>query len=278
MQQPTQKAPSPKEVSANRRDAGRYAASLFFLAALILITLKAIFRIRGLAMTDWPEAALVLAAAVVTIDSLSHHLPLQNVLLASVVIGFIGGTVSAVNALTGIPFGPCVYLDASGPKLPGGLPWSVPLIWIIAILNSRGVGRLILRPWRKTRSYGFWLMGLTAVLALALDLGLEPFCTRTGHYWFWRTTRLPFDWYGAPLTNFLVWPAAALLILAFATPALIRKKHGASPPDYHPLFIWLLLNAVFAGTALAHQLWLATALTVFISALATVYAVRGAKW
>jgi len=69
---------------------------------------------------------------------------------------------------------------------------------VVTILNSRGVARLILRPWRKTRRYGFWLIGLTAALALVFDLGLEPFATRVKSYWLWSPTKLGLSWYGAP--------------------------------------------------------------------------------
>ncbi len=279
MSDSTQKAaPLPTKLSSGRRTAVYPAANGLFLAALVLMALKIWFHVHGPAMTAWPEVALVLTATAATMWSLSRQLPWQNVLLASVIIGAFGGALSALNAITAIPFGPCVYLDAAGPKLFDVLPWPIPLVWIVTILNCRGVGRLILRPWRKTRSYGFRLMGLTALLSLALELGLEPFGANAGHYWFWKPTRLPVDWFHAPLTNFAVWPATVLLILAFATPALIRKKPGSSPPDYHPLLMWLGLNVLFTGAALSHQLWSAAALTVVTSVIVTISAIRGANW
>ena len=110
-----------------------------------------------------------------------------------------------------------------GPKLFKTLPWALPLIWIVAILNSRGVARLILRPWRKIRNYGFWLIGLTAVLTVLFDLALDPFAARVKHYWLWVPTKFPLTWQGAPLVNFLSWAVVSLLILAFVTPVLINK-------------------------------------------------------
>ncbi len=226
----------------------------------------------------WPEGLLVVLAAATTMASLARRLPAQNVLLASLIIALIAGAAQSLGALTGIPFGPYVYTDNIGQMLFPTLPWAVALVWIVAILNSRGVARLMLRPWRKTRTYGFWVIGLATVLVVVLDLGLEPFATRVKNYWFWNPTKLPLAWYGAPFVNFLGWAVVALLILAFATPSLIDKKKVKHPPDYQPLIIWLLLNLLFATGAVAHQLWPAAALTVTASMVVSIFAVRGARW
>ena len=122
------------------------------------------------------------------------------------------------------PSGPTSIPNSIGQQLFYPLPWAIPLLWIAVILASRGVARLILRPWRKTQNYGFRLMGLTTGLALCLDLGLEPFATRVKHYWFWNPTKLKFDYYTTPWINFFGWGVTVLLILAFATPSLINKK------------------------------------------------------
>ena len=68
-----------------------------------------------------------------------------------------------------------------------------------------------MRPWRKLRVYGYWLMGLTTLLVLIFDLGLEPFATRVSHYWIWGQTKISIDWYGTPLSNFLGWLVTTLL-------------------------------------------------------------------
>jgi uncharacterized membrane protein len=227
----------------------------------------------------WPDGLLVVLATAATLAALARRLPGQNVILASLIIAFIGGALHTVGALTGIPFGPYTYNYANvGRELFYPLPWAVPMVWIVLVFNSRGVARLVLRPWRKTRSYGFWVIGLTAALVVLLDLGLEPFATRVKGFWFWTPTKLPFAWYGAPFVNFIGWAVGTLLILAFATPTLIDKKKVKHPPDYHPLNIWLLLNLLFATGALAHGLWPATIAIVAASLMVTIFALRGAKW
>src|ERR1700679_4330154 len=152
------------------------------LAAAFALVLAEFFGLLNL-KSGWPEAALLLLAVIGTIVSLTRQLPSQNVLLAASVIAIVGGGISALGAITGIPFGPFTFTSELEPKIFNTLPWAMPLIWVVAILNSRGTARLILRPWRKTRSYGFCLMGLTAALTMFFTLALDPFASRIKHYW-----------------------------------------------------------------------------------------------
>jgi len=224
------------------------------------------------------EAGLIVVGALTTLISMSRKLPGQNVLFAAIIAAIIGGAAHAIGAVTGVPFGPFIYTETVGPQLFHVLPWAIPFIWIIVILNSRGVARLILRPWRKTRVYGFWVIGLTAALALLFDLGLEPFATRVKGFWLWGPTKLEVDWHGAPVTNFLGWMLTALLIPAFSTPFLINKKPVRSSPDYHPLIVWVLFNVLFATGAATRQLWTAAGFSVAASVVVIVFALRGARW
>ncbi len=249
-----------------------------FLVQFTLVWLNLWTLFPGFGDARWPNGLLLALAAAATLTSLARQLPAQNVMLASIIIAFLGGTVQTFGALTGMPFGPYLYMDDIGPRLFGPLPWAVPVIWLIAILCARGVGRLILRPWRKTRSYGFWLMGLTVALAVLFDLGLEPFATRVKQFWFWNPTHAWLYWYSTPWVNFLGWAGTAVLILGFATPSLINKKPVSQPPDYHPLVIWLLVNTLFVTGAIAHQLWVAAVVIVTHSVITAVFAIRGGCW
>jgi putative membrane protein len=226
-----------------------------------------------------PEAVLLLTATAGTILSLERQLPLQNVLLAASVIALIGGAISALGAISGIPFGPFTFTGELGPKLFKTLPWAMPLIWVVAILNSRGVARLILRPWRKTKTYGFWLIGLTAVLTMLFALAFDPFASRIEHYWFWTPVKFPLTWQSLPFVNFLSWGIVTLLILAFVTPALINKQLSRpSTPDFHPLCVWFGGILIFGIACAQHGLWPAAAVDAAIGIVTIIFAVRGARW
>jgi len=261
--------------------AAHWLASGFAVASYLLVLLALVASMQLPGKPGWPEAALILATTLATLVSYSRRLPLQNVLLAAAVIGLMGGGIHAIGVTTAIPFGPFSYTDNAGPRILGTLAWPLPFVWIIVILNSRDVARLIMRPWRKLRSYGFWLIGVTVALAVLFDVALEPFAVRVQHYWLWHPTRLPVTWGGAPVTNFVGWLVAALLILAFTTPVLIDKRRQRSthrPPNYHPLIVWLLAVALFAVGDATKELWLATSVSGCLGLVVAIFAGRGANW
>jgi uncharacterized membrane protein len=249
------------------------------LAAYALVLAQFWWTIRLPGNPCWPDAVLLLLAVAGTIAALARHLPLQNVLYAAFFIGLAGGATDWLDLKTGIPFGAFTPGQNTGLKLFHALPWAMPLVWVLAILNSRGVARLVLRPWRKTRAYGFWLIGVTTALTVLFDLAFDPFASRVRQYWFWEPTKFPLAWQGAPLVNFFGWAVVTLLILAFVTPMLINKNPvHRRPPDFHPLGIWLGGILLFGAGSATLGLWPAVLLDGIIGVVVAVFAVRGARW
>jgi uncharacterized membrane protein len=228
---------------------------------------------------DGPLLALILLAALNSLTALARQLQWQYVLSAAAITAGFGSLASLATLNSGIPFGPLVFGPAAGETLAGKLPWTMPLLWLVVVFNSRGVGRLILRPWRKIKTYGFWLIGLTVGLSVLFDLGMDPYLARVNHYWLWQPTRFSVTWQGAPLVNCLGWLAVTLFILAFATPLLIKKQPGQKNlPDYHPLLMWVGAMGLFALATGRHGLWGAVALDAVVVLAALVPAIRGARW
>ena len=229
--------------------------------------------------SDWPDALLLVLAAAGCVTALARQLPLQNVLSAAIVIALMGGAAHALNAESRMPFGPLVFGADSGPKFFQNLPWAMPLLWVVAFFSSRGVARLVLRPWRKMKTYGYWLIGVTAALVALFDLALEPYAAHVKHYWLWTPTKFPLAWFGAPLVNFLAWLFVTLLMLAFVTPTLIKKQPGPrSVPDYHPLAVWLGGIVLFGTGCAVQKLWPAVAADAAIGTVTAVFAIRGGRW
>jgi uncharacterized membrane protein len=235
-----------------------------------------IFSPRGFPGLD---AILILLATLAGIAALNRQLPLQNVLTAALVTALIGGAAHGFSVKTSLPFGPVDFTSTAGEKIFDAVPWTIPLLWIAVVFNSRGTARLVLRPWRKTKVYGYWLIALTTLLAVAFDFALEPWAWHVKHLWLWQPTRLAINWYGTSAMNFLGWSCVTLLLLLFITPSLIRKQPGPSAgPDYHPLFCWLGALLLFAVGAAEGKMWPALAVDAVIATLAGFFAVRGAKW
>lgn len=271
---PTQEKPPSR--SAEKLNSGFYWAAAFLSVAALIVAV-----IKCLAAKDvnWPETALLAVSVAGTVATLARQLPILHALSATVVIACAGGGISALNAKTGIPFGPYLFGQGSGMRLFDVLPWMVPLFWPVAILSSRGVARLILRPWRKTKAYGFRLIGLAAVLTVLFEFAFEPFASRVKHYWYWEPTALRVTWEGAPLVDFFGWMAVTVLMLAFVTPLLINKNpRPKSSPDFFPLGIWLGGLVLFGVGCAAQKIWPAVAADAVIAATTTVFAVRGARW
>ncbi len=252
------------------------AALLFFLAVLW----QTITQHPLPGKPGWAETFLLIFAALATLTSLARQLPGYKVMLAAAIIGVAGGIAHAVGVKTAIPFGPFAYSESIGPKVFGTVAWPLPALWIIIALNARGVARLIMKPWRKLKNYGFWVIGVAAGLVVLMNLALEPFATRVSHYWVWLPTKFPFTWHGMPWINSLGWALVSLLLFAFATPFLVNKNSRSRklPTDWHPLIVWLLLLALFGTGAAINQLWSATTLCGVTALVTTVFAVRGARW
>jgi uncharacterized membrane protein len=250
-----------------------------FLLAFLLVFARLCLSVSSFSQARWPEGLLLVLATATTLFSLTRQLPGQNVLLASLVVALAAGTVESLNSVVGIPLGPCVYGERIGRQLFYVLPWPVPLIWLVTLLNSRGLARLVLLPWRHGRNYGWWLLAFTVLLTVLFDFGLQPFATKFEHYWAWKPTRLPTDWYGAPWVSFLGRGVAMLVLAAFVTPLLLNKKPVRPPPDYYPVVVWSSLNLLFFTGAVAGRLWAAAVLIGLGTLLATGLAIRaGTCW
>jgi uncharacterized membrane protein len=276
--------PSPKQrttIPGTKTSAWVHWTLTLLLAAtfaLMLATLFTPLKLPG--RPGWLEALLLLLAAASTVTALARRLPVQNVLLATFIIALIGSTAHALSAVTSIPFGPFTFsAAAAGNELPKTLPWSIPLIWIAVILNSRGVARLILRPWRKISTYGLWLTGLTTALTVFFDFVFEPFASRVKHYWLWMPTKFPVTWQGTPLSNFLGWLVVSLLIVLFIAPALINKQpRKRNSPDFHPFAIWIGAILLFGIVCAQHGLLSTAIADGIVAAVVTVFAIRGGTW
>jgi uncharacterized membrane protein len=176
---------------------------------------------------------IVLALFFAAVFATARTLPMQNVLGATCVIVFVSGFFEMLNAERGIPFGPLFYTNNLGVMFFHLIPWPIPLIWVVIIFNSRGVARLIIRPWRGNPRYGLWFLGVACMLAVLTDAALEP-VAHANHWWFWRNSKYVLTWYTAPWTNFAARGAVTLLILGFIVPLMIDKKAGNQPSPETP--------------------------------------------
>lgn len=266
--------PANDTVSGSNRKQWFTKPCLILFAACIGWSLLTEFNLISIGPNLLPLIILVIAAAILSVFTLTRVLPVENSIAATVFVLTISSFMGMIGAKTGIPFGPIQY--ALGWKLFHLLPWYLPLIWLIFLIQSRGVARLILRPWRRANYYGFWMIGLTSLLTVLLDLIVEPFATRVHHLWFWNTT-LP-GWYDTPWVNFVGWFATGLVILACTSLWFINKKPmKQEPADYAPLLIWLVIALFLTAVNARHHFSEATALGLLLACVTCIAASLGGR-
>lgn len=274
----------PSEPPASQADPPRYwrvcgqgAATAQFLI-MVAVLAASLWLPIGFARARTVEATLLFASAALTlIVSLSRQLPLQNVLLAALVIGLTGGAAEVLSRWTGFPLGAWRPARDSGPMLFGLLPLFTPLLWVTALLSSRGVARLILRPRRPSPGCGFWLLGLTPSLACLLDASLEPFATEVKQWWHYDPAAGPRLWQAIPLQTLLGWLLTSAIALCLAAPALVNKSPARFPPDFGPLVVWTAFHLLFACGALRQHHWSLAALTLSATLAVASLAVRNGR-
>lgn len=225
----------------------------------------------------WIDSVLLLSATASSLIALARRLPVQNVVMVAVVIALSAAGMISINAAFGVSFESFTFTDRMGAKLLGTLPWPVPLLWIVIVLNARGVAELILRPWRRTGHYGLWVLGLASGLAVLLNFGLEPFAVKVKGFWIWNSHSSTRHWHTAPWVNFLGWTVTSSMALLFSVPWLINKRPAKEAVALHPLLVWSLLNLWLALGHAAHQLWSPVCVTLAGSATVAILAVRGAR-
>lgn len=212
---------------------------LTVLAGSLAVTLAGV---RPAPAWGWVEGLVPVFASLALLASLAGRLPLQNALACGAMIGVTAGMVVAVAVHTRFPLGRFEFSDVSGPRLLGLVAWPVPFLWVALLLSSRQCGKLILRPWRRHRHYGWLLLGVSVVLVLLLTLVLEPFGQTVKGWWTWQLPAGTAGWQGAPVALLPAVAVLTALLLLGATMWLIPKRPTGLPPERTPAVIWLALD------------------------------------
>jgi putative membrane protein len=141
--------------------------------------------------------------------------------------------VETVGVRTGFPFGAYRYTGRFGPML-GLVPFAIPLAWHVVVTNALF---LVRRFGPQVARSAQWLV--TGAICTAYDFVLEPFATKTKHYWIWANG-------SPPLQNYLAWFVVSALLAAFLAP---RPARLTSPGDPRPaLLLGVTLLIFLAGS------------------------------
>ena len=112
--------------------------------------------------SSWIVALVSGAITILMLVELTRSLPIQNLIL-------IVACVLVAEAALEHFLANYALVELSGPRwwyLTGAA-----LLWLAVVLSVRRLAQFILRPWRRERAYGFWLIGMSAVFTAAFQFG-----------------------------------------------------------------------------------------------------------
>ncbi len=194
----------------------------------------------------WLDGAYIALAAITVLTCLARRLPWQNVAALGLVIFLTSGMMLAVAVKTGFPLGRLNFSTDFGPRLLGFVAWPMPFLWVAVLLASWQCAKVILRPWRRLKGYGWVLLGVSVGLAVLQTLALEPLGHRVKGWWSWTPVERPLSWYGAPPGLLIGTPLLIAALLLLATPWLLPKRPTGQAPPFEPVLVWLALEGWFA--------------------------------
>lgn len=240
------RSPSPGlTLSLRHGTASRLCLGLF-VAQAILCSAISVLGVPPLVNPRWPGVALLVLASASSLISLCRWLPWQNVLSSAALIGVLGTLIECLATNGSHLMEPASTGGPSAISL-----WPLALVWILAVLNCRGVARLVLQRWRTQPNYGFLLLGLTAVLVVTL---IESFL-RFGSGLFPAVAHVSPGSAGPAARSVVYLLLGSGIVLLAATPYLINKRPVPQPVDWHPLILWGALNGWLFAVALVKKDW-----------------------
>jgi putative membrane protein len=170
-------------------------------------------------------------------------------LALGVLLFVLGLALEYAGVFTGFPFGSYRYTGVLVPGLPGDVPLAMGFAWLLVIVGGHFTARRV-APLAGTPAGKAIVLSLVgAVLAVGLDLLLEPVAYHIKGYWQW----IPGDgaYYGIPTTNFIAWFVAALV---FNLPlALLSSRQPKEPAwPWLPSTLYLMNFILFGIVCVAH--------------------------
>jgi len=204
---------------------------------------------------NWLEGLTCLVAGLGVSVVLCRRLPVQNVVGGSLVLLGLSAMLCALSARNGVPLGKVEYSTRLGLRLLGLVPVTLPFLWVALLLAGRETARLMLRPLRRDKFYGYYLLLVSSGLVVLADVTLEPFATQVVGWWAWPEAG-PAALTGVLWGTWVAWLLSAAFMLMLATPWLLPKRPIPTTPTFHAPAIWLALAAWFTLGDLRHGFWL----------------------
>lgn len=192
-------------------------------------------------------------------------------LLLSVGVFALGVGLEYVGVVTGVPFGEYRYTGVLVPELPGGVPVAIGFAWLLIVVGALFTAHRFLAYVKQTHLSPWPAIMLGAVLAVGLDLLLEPVAYHVKRYWEWQTP-LAEGYYGVPWSNFATWFVAALLMNLLVS--LATRGSRTLEWSWLPVFLYGMNVFMFGVVNVMHGFWVAGAVMCVLLTGVSVFAIR----
>jgi len=174
----------------------------------------------------------------------ANYGPVGGVVAAAIFA--LGVALEYVGVLAGVPFGRYTYTGVLVPELPGGVPAAIGFAWLLIVVSGLYTARRLIAG---ARPVVVAIAG--ALLAVGLDLLLEPVAFHVKNYWQWAPGAG--GYYGIPWSNFGTWLVAAFALNLLA--GRLTRWRGPRRWTWLPPVLYAMNLAMFGTVNLAHGYW-----------------------
>ena len=177
----------------------------------------------------------------------------------------LGLSLEYVGVITGVPFGRYSYTGVLVPGLPGGVPVAIGFAWLLIVVAGLFTARRLVKYRALSTEYRVHMQHsvlatrysllatsfLGALLAVGLDMLLEPVAYHVKGYWVWLEDGP--GYYGVPWSNFATWFVAAFVMNLVVSTTLPRKEVLWG---WVPVALYTMNVILFGVVNVAHGFWL----------------------
>ncbi len=182
----------------------------------------------------------------------------QRGLLFSIIIILATISAESLGVHYGLIFGEYHYEKDFGIQL-FGVPITIGFAWLLVIFTSMAFFIHLLEK-KRSLTKGFCYVVLTSLLAVAMDLIIDPVAFKAKQYWIWDQ---PGFYYDIPNQNFLGWFMVSCTIqMVLYLVATSKKFQEFEPWSKKMRLLYVLVLTMFIATALFEQLYLAVFVTL----------------
>ncbi|MCA1058472.1 carotenoid biosynthesis protein [Rossellomorea aquimaris] len=236
-----------------KKEWGDWAWSVFLIWYGVGIILVSLDRVPP--SLQWANAVFLYLAGFVAILYVMKKFRVGLGIIISSFIMLLTILAESLGVHYGLIFGSYHYEKDFGFQL-FGVPVTIGFAWVMVIFSSMAHFEfLLMRP--KTVSGAFLYSTVTSLLAVTMDLIIDPVAFRGRQYWIWDEGG---PYYDIPMQNFAGWFFVSFFIQVILY-FIIRQEISSPKWSGRMRLLYMLVILMFMVTAITEGLWVAVIVT-----------------